>query len=429
MSSPPKVCYVSPLNIVQKFDINLHGSSSTQPDPFDKLLQRCNFDWAEDAEEAAIYCDLRMPATPKSLGSSSTKPKWYNESYPSLQYVPKPRFEPTLPTIYEEIWDEQHGWVDGAPDGASTSSYSYESQTEAHDSTSTAPSCGTNPLCETYLEQLTPDEEAEVYSIAQQCVDTIFSDRQAWIDVDENIHHFNWMGMRAYAHSATSPSDSLAIILADPKNPQGSASLRIQLLVSRATLYIDPVIVLMDGADNSLFDLRGSELVRASTGRVSKFYSPHGRWMEDPDDTSEEATTDFGSVWTYDAPDLAIGNGFVESSAIKSVSQWTEARDEASNASSGFRYPRRMTWERKPSPLRECETISTPEISDVQISEVPCPQSINRAKRPPRKITTCVIGAPSEEYFSFPTPVFGRPGPFKKAFIKARQRLQSMFKF
>ncbi|KXG47527.1 uncharacterized protein PGRI_013970 [Penicillium griseofulvum] len=427
MSSPPKVCYVSPLNIVQKRDSNLHGSPSTQVDPFDNLLQRCNFDWAEDAEEAAIHCDLRMPATPKSLGSSWPQAKWYNESYPSLQYVPKPRFEPTLPTIYEEVWDDQLGWVDGASHGASTSSS--ETQSESLGSTSTAPSCGTPSFCESRLEQLTPDEEAEVYSIAQQCVDTIFADRQAWIDVDENIHHFNWMGMRAYTHSATSPSDSLAIILADPKNPQGGASLRIQLLVSRATLYIDPVIVLMDSANDSLFGLRGSELVRASTGRVFKFYSPHGRWMEDPNDTSEEATTDFGSVWTYDATDMAIGNGFVESSAIRSVSQWTEARDEACNASSGFQYPRRMTWERKPSPLRECQTLSTSEICTPDISEVPCPQSINRAKRPPRKITTCVIGAPSEEYFSFPTPVFGRPGPFKKAFIKARRGLQSMFKF
>ncbi|KAJ5200118.1 hypothetical protein N7491_009082 [Penicillium cf. griseofulvum] len=421
MASLPKVCYVSPLNIVSKRDSNLHGSSSTQPDPFDNILRRCNFDWAEDAEEASVHCDLRMPATSKSLGSSSPQAKWYNESYPSLHYVPKPRFEPSLSTIYEEVWDEQLGWVDGTADAASTSSS--ETQTETQGSTSTVSSCEPPLLCESLREQLTPDRESEVYSIAQQCVDTIFSDRQAWIEADDIIHHFNWMGMRAYTHSATSPSDSLAIILANPKNPQGGASLRIQLLVSRAAQYLDPVIVLLDGTDNGLFDLRGSELVRASTGRAFKFSSPHGRWLEDPNDTSEEATTDFGSVWTYDATDLAIGNGFVESSSIRSVSQWTEARDEACNACSGFQYPRKMTWERKPSPLQQCATISAPDIS-----EVPLPQRINRAKRPPRKITTCVIGAPSEEYFSFQTPVFGRPGPLKKAFIKVRRGLQSMFK-
>jgi hypothetical protein len=34
----------------------------------------------------------------------------------------------------------------------------------------------------------------------QQAINNIFADRQAWIEADEEIHHFNWMGLRVYTH-------------------------------------------------------------------------------------------------------------------------------------------------------------------------------------------------------------------------------------
>ncbi|KAJ5496909.1 hypothetical protein N7463_008896 [Penicillium fimorum] len=420
MTSPSKVCYM-PLNTVSNSDRNLHEFSSTQTVPFDELLRQCNFDWAEDAEEeAAAKGNLPMVDAPKPLDSSLPKAKWYNEPFPTLNYVAAPRFKPSFSTISEEIWDEQWDCAGGSMDAASSSSD--ELQTDSSESNSTASSYEVAlPKNEFRRDQLTPNAESEEYSDAQLAVDAIFSDRQSWTEVDKEIHHFNWLGVRTYNHCATSPSDSLAIILGNPKNPQGSATLRIQLLLSRAAQYIDPVLVLLDDTNDSLLDLRGSELVRASTGHVFKFYSPHGRWLEDPNDTSEETTTDFGNVRTYDASDLAIGNGFVQSSVIRSVSQWTEARDEACNASGGSLSPRRMTWERKPSSLSHYESL-LPE----RAPESPQPELIHQAKKPPRKITTCVIGAPPEEYFSFPTPVF-RPKGIKRALAKARRGLGSMF--
>ncbi|CAG8904121.1 unnamed protein product [Penicillium egyptiacum] len=414
MPSPAKVCHMAPLNTVLKCDEDLLKSSSTQDASLDELLRRCEFDRAEDVEDTAVNCHLPMAAIPRS----SPKAKWYDESFPTLHCVPTGRSGPSFSPLYEEIWDERSGWAHGTAQTASSPS---EDQTESNETTSSCSSYESLlPRNEFGRDRLSRTAESEDYSFAQQCVDNIFADRQAWIEADEEIHHFNWMGIRAYTHSSTSPSDSLAIILAKPKNPQGSAIWRIQSLLSRAHHYIDPVLVLMDGTDNGLFELRGSELVRASTGRVFKFYSPHGTWLEDPNDSSEETTTDFGNVRTYDTSHLAFGNGFVESSPISSVAKWLESRDKAFDGP-GIQRPRRMTWERKPSPLSRCESIWT-EITPQEIQ----PVAIKGPKKPPCKITTCVIGAPPEEYFSFPTPVFSRRRAIKQAFAKARQGLASV---
>lgn len=420
MLSPAKVCYIAPLNIVPKPERSLHECFSTQTASMDDLLRRTNFDWAEDVEDALAKANLPM-VMPKSINHHVLDTAWYNERCPTPNHAPTPQFQPSCQTLYEEVWDELWGWAHGTAD--STSSPSDEIQTEFNETTS-ASSCDEEPLPkdEFRRERLTPNAESEVYSIAQQSVNNIFADRQAWIEADEEIHHFNWVGVRTYTHSATSPSDSLAIILANRKNPQGSAIWRILSLLNRAGDYIDPVLVLLDGTTNALFELRGSELVRASTGRVFKYYSPHGRWMDDPNDPSDETTTDFGDVRTYEAPDLAIGNGFVESSAIRSVSQWAESRNQACD-DSWIGLPRRLTWEPKPSPLSQCESI-LPEIT----TNAPQPETIKETKKPPRKITTFIVRAPPEEYFSFPTPVFGRRKGIKYAFAKARQGLVSVIK-
>ncbi|KGO65271.1 hypothetical protein PITC_072640 [Penicillium italicum] len=420
MPSPAKVCYIAPLNIASKRDRNLPESSSIQSAPVEDLLRRCDFDWAEDVEDAVYETNLPVAAIPKLLQHRARNTNWYDESFPTPNCVPTPRFQPSFSTLYEEVWDELRSWAHGTSD--ITSSSSEETQSELRDTTSATSSYeGSLSNDEFHRGQFTPSTECEVYSVAQKSIDTIFADRQAWMEVDEDIHHFNWMGSRIYTHSSTSPSESLAIILAKPKNPQGSATWRILSLLNQAGDYIDPVIVFLAGTDKNLFELRGSELVRASTGRVSKFYTPHGTWKEDPNDFTEGTTTDFGNVRTYEAPDLAIGNGFVESSAIRSVSQWAESRNEACDAFWG-QLPRRKTWERKASPLRQCQSI-LPEIPPQESQQ----ETTKRAKRPPRKITTCVVGAPPEEYFSFPTPVFGRRSGIKQAFAKAQQVLTSMF--
>lgn len=362
-----------------------------------------------------------MAAMTKSLHYRAPNSTRYDESFPTTNLVSTPRFQPSFSTLYEEVWDELWGWAHGATD--STSSAPEETQYELCESTNASSSYERSLSDdELYWGQLTPNTASEVSSVAQQSVDTIFADRQAWIEADEDIHHFNWMGMRTYTHSSTSPCDSLAKILAKPKNPQGSATWRILSLLNRAGDYIDPVVVLLDDTENALFNLRGSELVRASTGRVFKYYSPHGTWLEDPEDSGEATSTDFGNVQTYGATDLAIGNGFVESSAIRSVSQWAECRNEACDASWG-RFPQRVTWVRRPSRLSQCQSIS-PEI----FPHARKLETIEGVEKLPPTITMCGVEAPPEEYFSFPTPVFGRRRGIKQAFSKARQGLESMLK-
>jgi hypothetical protein len=408
MPSPAKVCYADPLNIVSKPNTNLHLPSSTQDAPFNELLRRCDFDWAEDVEDAEISGNLPITTAANPLDYCLPKGTLYDEINYAPRHLAYRKYKPSLATIHEEVWDELSGWVHNTPD--ITSNPSQIILAETHDDTTQR---------STY-EGSRANSESDLHLVAQQSIN-IFADRQAWVEADEEIHHFNWMGLRVYTHSSTSPSESLAIIFAKPKILQGSAMWRVHSVLNRATRYIDPVLVLLDDTDESLLELRGSELVRASTGCVFKFYSPHGSWLEDANDSSEETTTDFGNVRAYEATDLAIGNGFVESAAIPSVSQWVESRDKARDTH-GIQRPRRMTWERKPSPLRYCETIS-PEISP----QAPRPIAIKEPKKPPRKVTTCVIGAPPEEYFSFPTPVFGRRRRIKQAFANPRQGMASVF--
>lgn len=263
----------------------------------------------------------------------------------------------------------------------------------------------------------------EPHSAAQCSVDNIFADREAWMRFDEDIHHFNWMGMQVHTHSSTSPTDSLAIILATPKIPRGTEFWRMLSVLNRAIQYIDPVLVIMDdAADERLFALRGSALVRGLTGKVFKYYSPHGRWMEDPRDSSEETTTDFGNIQTYEATDLAIGNGFMESGLIRSYPEWVVCRDEVfDNSEKANRSSRNAIWEPKPSPLSQCETIPCLDIGEVEPKK-----NLPPTKRPRPRITTCVTGAVPEEYFSFPTPVFGRRRALKSFIEKARRKVTNL---
>ncbi|KOS36496.1 hypothetical protein ACN38_g12758 [Penicillium nordicum] len=421
MASPSKVCNMAPLNIVSKCDSNLQDFSSTQTASLDELLERCNFDWAEDVEDA-VTGDLPKVTVPTPVDYLS-KVNLYDEIYPIPRHLTYSKYKSSLPTVYEQISHQLSGLVNSTPD--ITSSPSTRTSKQSYNDT-TDPLTYETPLTDSELGQelFTANSESDANWVAQQSIDNIFEDRQACMDADQSIHHFNWMGLRVYTHSSTSPSDSLAIILAKPKNPQGGDMWRVHSVLNRAGCYIDPVLVFLDDIDESLFELRGSELVRASTGCVFKFYSPHGRWMEDSADGSDETTTDLGNIQTYEAASLAVGNGFVESSAIRSVSDWIHCHDEASDTSGGLsKLPRKSTWERKPSPLRQCESILDEESPEASI-----PQDVKRAKRPPRKITTCVAGAPREEYFSFPTPTFGRPGIIKKAFIKAQQGLKSVLR-
>ena len=409
MPSPATVCYVDTPNIVSKRNSNLYLGSTTQDASFDELLCRSDFDWAEDVEDAEVSGTFPITMAPNPPAYYLSNETSYNDIYHTPRQFIYSKYKPSLPTIHEEVWDEPWGWVHGTPD--ITSNPSRRILAESRDDTAR----------HSTHEESRANSESDLHLVAQQSMNNIFADRQAWIEADEGNHQFNWMGSRVYTHSSTFSSESLAIIFSKPKSLQGSDIWRVHSVLNRAVRYIDPVLVLLDDKDEGLFELRGSELVRASTGCVFKFYSPHGLWLEDPNDSSEETTTDFGNIRAYEATDLAIVNGFVESNVIPSVSQWVESLDTVRDAP-GIQRPRRMTWERKPSPLRHCESI-LPDMNP----QTPQPIAIKEPKRPPRKITTCIVGVPPEEYFSFPTPIFGRRRPIKQAFVKARQGLASVF--
>ncbi|KAJ5139196.1 uncharacterized protein N7515_004044 [Penicillium bovifimosum] len=247
-------------------------------------------------------------------------------------------------------------------------------------------------------------EEAAAAALAQTNLTSIFADRQLGMDFDRDIHHFNWVGLRSYTNLSATPSESLAIILSKPKDLQGSDKWRRQAVLNRAMHHIDPVIVRLHGADDSLLDLRGSALARESQGRVHKFYSPHGTWMNDERDMTD-ACIDTGSVEIYGATSFAVGNGFVESSCILAMHEWMESKAGVSGGLGSL--PRKSTWKAKPSPLRRHHS----------------PGSSAGPARRRRPITTCVRGAPPGVYTSFLTHVFGRRTGIKRLWEKSQHKL------
>lgn len=58
----------------------------------------------------------------------------------------------------------------------------------------------------------------------------------------------------------------------------GSNAYRVHSILNRAIQYTDPVLLLLaDEVKPDILHLHGSELVRAASGGVYKYYSPHGR--------------------------------------------------------------------------------------------------------------------------------------------------------
>ncbi|KAJ5619977.1 hypothetical protein N7510_003961 [Penicillium lagena] len=75
---------------------------------------------------------------------------------------------------------------------------------------------------------------------------------------------------------STPPTESLALILSDPKIPQQSDEHRMQAIPSCAFTFLDPVVVNLYDED-SLLQMRGSKHVQAAKGRALKYHTPHGQ--------------------------------------------------------------------------------------------------------------------------------------------------------
>lgn len=182
-----------------------------------------------------------------------------------------------------------------------------------------------------------------------------FNWRLYCVNQDTEIHHLNWLGNPVYERSWTPPAVSLQYMLSDPKISKQADEWRLQSILSKATEYIDPVLVYVENGMDDL-QLRGCELVRSTTGRVFKFYTPHGQWVNDSHEREEKTTIDHGDLYTYISSCLATGNGFAEICPIRCRSKWAEVRDErfeASRAFSGSLYRAKMRDRvYRPSPLR-----------------------------------------------------------------------------
>lgn len=153
-------------------------------------------------------------------------------------------------------------------------------------------------------------------------VEQEFIFRNYCMEHDEGqIHHFNWLGYPICEPSGTPPAISLLFQLADPKMPNPRDELRFQSIFATAMMFIDPVIVELEEGLEDL-DREGFDLVRWATGRVTRFYSLHGRWTEDQFEWEECRTPDEGRLEQYQSGSVACGNGFISLCNIRSRYQW-----------------------------------------------------------------------------------------------------------
>ncbi|RMJ25130.1 hypothetical protein PHISP_03993 [Aspergillus sp. HF37] len=207
---------------------------------------------------------------------------------------------------------------------------------------------GSSNIASEYPAELPQPEESSslVYEFAQPGMEVsqVFGWRDYCTHVDRDIHHFSWLGYPVYEHSATPPEVSLLFMLSNPKTPQLGDEYRLQSILCRATIYVDPVLVYLDKGLEAL-QLRGCDIIRFATGKTFKFYTPHGQWANDSREWEAQTTIDDGDAYTYISPTLVTGNGFAEICPIRSTSEWEEARNErfaASRAFSGNLYRSKM---------------------------------------------------------------------------------------
>ncbi|KAJ5875855.1 uncharacterized protein N7529_001439 [Penicillium soppii] len=396
MSSPREVC-PSILTRVSS-QSNQYRTEREEALP-DGRLRPCKFDWADDVEDYIQKASTNLVLQHRS--ASIIKQMTGQVS--------------TCTPIKEEVWDDHIGWCEEGSESVD------EPQTWTLQSLGSPSSHKQSPTSdETDLKVSSPNYDTEAYNEIQESLNVNFDYRDGCIETDSRIHHFDWVGRPIYEHSATCPSDSLAIIMTKPKNIHTPGMVRQKALLNCAFQYIDPVIVVLDDTVPDLLELRGAKLAQASAGRVHKFYSAHGRWLEDSRDSSEENTLDFGHIEVYESDHVAIGNGFVESSPIQSTSQWVSKIPDAPERARAM--PRMRTFKPQPSPLSQSETAPVSEVHH-QVK----PNISKQARHPLPKITTCVKEEIPYVYYSFPEHEFGKPRlrAVKKAIKRAFFSLKS----
>lgn len=191
--------------------------------------------------------------------------------------------------------------------------------------------------------------EAMDDSIILAIIDHVFSERSYRAEHDSPIHHFNWLGRPVWQRSTTVPKDSLVFIQGRPKTAWIREDYRVQPILNRAMQFVDPVVVIPNDGDTSFLELKGTALARAAVGRVYKLYSPHGRWVIDDSEETEELITDHGEFAFHTLDTVAIGRGFISHGSVRTPSDWLE--EAALNAEAEADRARKLYWKATPSRL------------------------------------------------------------------------------
>lgn len=207
------------------------------------------------------------------------------------------------------------------------------------------------------VKEQVSEADQEIQSM-QRDVNREFSFQRLCMAADTygEIHHFNWLGSPVFGYSATPAVISLLFLLSEPKVPATGDEYRLEAIMRRAMVFVDPVFVYLNNGWGSLC-LRGSELIRWATGRVFKFYTPHGHWGQDDREIVDDTRVDDGNLGNYVADDMAAGNGFIRLFSIRSRAQWLNAKDRftvhTENERSVIARHREKNQDYIPSPLRQ----------------------------------------------------------------------------
>ena len=333
-------------------NLSVTNSSCSQP-TCDDLLRPEYFDWADECEESLYSTAPPPPSSPLSNMA---------ESIPSFDDLAESDIYPSSRPFSRQ---DYHGGQEALePIDEEDDEYESDDESDMYEEqefTMLTPATSTSPCSDDTLV----DEVAMTDSQTTRMeADYEFGWRRFETSIDHNIHHYNFWGQPVYQRSSTPPSHSLAVIMSGPKSPRMQRSLRVMSTLSRAFQFVDPVIFDLDGTTPTVLHQRGFDLQRAATGCVSPFYTPHGSWIHDNSEEMADHVCDNGDMKTYMSEDVVVGNGFIGRRVILSREDWANIRDEKMAASEFRGRPRKITWQPKPSPLRQSETceLNSPEI-------------------------------------------------------------------
>ena len=210
------------------------------------------------------------------------------------------------------------------------------------------------------VKEQVSEEDLEIQSMQRDVNEELaFQSLCMAADTYGEIHHFNWLGSPVFGYSATPAVISLLFLLSEPKVPAIGDEYRLEAIMRRAMVLVDPVFVYLNDGWGSLC-LRGSELIRWATGRAFKFYTPNGHWSQDDREIADDTRVDDGNLGNYVADDMAAGNGFIRLFSIRSRVQWFNAKDRftihTENERSVIARHREKNQDYIPSPLRQSMT-------------------------------------------------------------------------